>query len=348
MSGVVDWGEEAHRLALLELLENGVLHRRQGQAVVWEHLEATGWIRPATRRREVALVPRRRDDLAVLLDRIWPEWVAVRDALVAENLPPTPAGAREFRRRQRAQEVDSATLDQAAVPGSLNQRTAMSLVADSSKVAPGSAHLEVLADRRLTRDNVVRLRPNAGLELSLNGRRWDAAELAQVQGEVVISERAFAGGTALAGRPPRLILTVENTGAFVDLPAFDGVLLLHVPGWNTALARAVIEQAPGRTAGSSRPTPWAHFGDLDPNGVRIYRHLAAQLPGFGWLTPAWWADVAPPSPALRKPWPEPFRDDPELPPVIRRLVAEDRWLEQEQIVLDPRLAPALEELIASS
>ncbi len=341
----VNWGEEAHRLALLELVENGVLRRRRGQAAVWEHLEARGWVQPATRRGEVALAPRRQGDLTLLLERVWPAWAEVRDALTAENLPPTPAGARELRRRRRTADLDAAALDQAAWPGALNQRTAMSLLADSSKATPTPAHLDALAQRRLTRDNVVRLRPHAGLELVRAGRRHDAAELAALQGEVVLTERALASGTTLAGAPPRLIVTVENTGAFVDLPPLPGLLVVHVPGGNAPLARALLARVPGRTRADDSPTPCVHFGDLDPNGVRIYRHLAAHLPDLGWLAPAWWADAALPSPALRRPWPDAFRDDPDLPPVIRRLVAEDRWLEQEQVVLDPRLTAALEELM---
>src|SRR6266852_1059017 len=83
--------------------------------------------------------------------------------------------------------------------------------------------------------------------------------------EVVTTERALRDGARLAGTLPRALLLVENLGPYLDLCAPEGWLVAHVPGWNTVTIRLLLEQMPA--------IPLVHFGDLDPNGVRIALHL---------------------------------------------------------------------------
>lgn len=83
---------------------------------------------------------------------------------------------------------------------------------------------------------------------------------------------------------------------------------------------------------------------MDPNGVRIFHHLRSVRPGLRWFTPGFWIDYVERN-DLRKDWPEAFESF-EEPELLRKLRREGKWLEQESIVLDPRLLDELEDLLA--
>jgi hypothetical protein len=74
--------------------------------------------------------------------------------------------------------------------------------------------------------------------------------------------------------------------------------------------------------------------------VRIYLHLKAREPALVWFVPPWWSDYISVA-ALPGDWPDDL-DLTTAPTLVRTLAAQARWLEQERIVLDPRLAEALE------
>ena len=145
-----------------------------------------------------------------------------------------------------------------------------------------------------------------------------------------VSDRALRDGLRLDGEVEAVLL-VENLGAWRDMPRPGRWLLAHVPGWNTALVRPLI--------GAIGDVPVVHFGDLDPNGVRIVEHLRGQLPGLRWLVPDWWEELRPLH-AHRREWPADL-DLSGAPPLVRRLAATGEWLEQERVALDPRLPEAM-------
>ena len=154
----------------------------------------------------------------------------------------------------------------------------------------------------------------------------DLAAVARVLGEVAIPERAFLDGLELEG-DLRAVLLVENLGAWRDLPAPEGFLLAHVPGWDTATVAHLLDHV--------AHVPVLHFGDLDPNGVRIYLHLRERRPDLRWFVPAFWAELVD-SHGLRAPWPADL-DVRAAPALVRDLAARGLWLEQERIVVDHRI-----------
>jgi len=162
----------------------------------------------------------------------------------------------------------------------------------------------------------------------------DLSAVAAVLGEVAIPEGALAGGLELEG-PIRAALLVENLGAFCDLSAVDGWLLAHVPGWDTTAARLLL----GRLTHVSV----VHFGDLDPNGVRIFQHLRGLHAGLRWFVPWFWEEYVE-TKALPCPWPDDI-DLGDAPGLVRQLAEQGLWLEQEPIVVDPRTPAALEEML---
>ena len=322
------WAEEPVRLALLALWRAGRLRRREGCGLAFDELLRLPWTRRTGRRDELALEPTMRAELEALLDGAWPGWRDAAARLEARGLPADERGWRRLADLERRAALPP-------LPARLNLRTATAAVGPHSKAGLGDARREGLGDVEVTRDGVVRLRPHPGLRLVRGEVALEAADVAAVLGEVAIAERALRDGTRLEGPPPAALLLVENKGAFVDLTPPSGWLVAHVPGWDTATLGALLAQLPG--------VPVVHFGDLDPNGVRIARHLRALCPGLVWAVPPLWADHAP-ARALPRPWP-PDLDLADTPALVRDLAARGLWLEQEPLALDPRLPAALAALL---
>jgi hypothetical protein len=321
--------ESCHaRLALLELLTQGKLRRRQMQAESYDALAELPWTRATGRRQELALVEQRRADLVQLIARVWPEWPTVLAHLVAAGLPPTPQGYGRLLDGERAAALPP------RLPDRLNRRTAAALAAPHSKAGLTETRRAALAKTAPTHDGSIRLRPPAGLTVRTDKGRVDLSAIAEVLGEVSIPERAFLDELFFEGTI-RAVLLVENLGAWRDLPALPGWLLAHVPGWDTCSVAHLLDRI---TA-----IPVIHFGDIDPNGVRILLHLRRRVPEVQWFLPEFWFELAPAN-GLRASWP-PDLDLDFAPGVVHHLARCGLWLEQERIVLDPRLVPALEAMI---
>ncbi len=135
-------------------------------------------------------------------------------------------------------------------------------------------------------------------------------------------------------------MTVENLGAYLDLPAPRHALVIHQPGWNTRLAARLIGLLP--------PTPtWWHFGDLDPEGLRIQNSLGDAQRRPRPFIPHWWQDYID-SHGLPLPdgWPAGDDLDRRIAPaqLMAQLQEQRVWMEQEAILLDPRLMEDLARL----
>ena len=320
------WHEPAHRLALLELLQTGSLQKRVTQAAAWQELLQLGWTRRTSKQGRLALVPHMRGAVEQTLDGAWADWRVVLQSLTARKLPATESGLMALQREQRLSTAPQ-------LPARVSQRTAAAALGAHSKASLGEAAQQSLRGYQVTSDYVVRMRGCHGLSLSRDGETYDASLLEKVQGELLLSERGLLDGTTIHGAPATLLL-VENVGPFVDLTPQPGWLLVHVPGWNTHAAKRLFELFP--------EVPVLHFGDLDPEGLQIFCHLRRTRPDLRWVVPDWTFDYVM-SHGLPKEWPQ----TPELtdaPPVIQKLAEQRRWVEQESLVFDDRLWPALQEI----
>lgn len=324
------WGEVVSRLALLELYASNCLRRRKRQEVVWAELAALPWTARTSRRDELVLVEPRRGDLVLLLDRVWPGWREVLVELEALNLEPTPMGWAEYEDHLRAKRVPE-------VPTKVNRKTAASLVAPHSKSTLTARRLAVLSEGGevdTTHDGLVRMRPPAGLWARSPRGALDLSAVAAVLGEVALTERSFQG-LSFEGEV-RALLTVENLGAFIDLVAPPGWLVVFVAGWDSRTIGLLFERL--------ARVPALHFGDLDPAGVRIYRHLLALCPRLGWFVPDFASELVPVR-GLAAEWPDDL-DLTDTPEPIRELARRGLWLEQEPLAIDPRTPAHLEAWLA--
>lgn len=317
------WDRIEDRLALLELLTSGAIKRRAAQASAHTWLSELSWTRASGRRDEILLVQDRRAELVALLDRVWPDWQAEQLALLVAGEPPTPAGWGRLGDRRRAGALPD-------LPERINRRTAAAATAPGAKSTLTTARREVLGDVEVTDDGVARLRPPSGLLARRGAQILEIDRVVATLDEVGVTDRSLRDGLRLEG-DVEAVLLVENLGAWRDMPRPGRWMLVYVPGWNTATVRQLLA--------ALGDVPTVHFGDLDPNGVRIYRHLREHLPRLGWLVPTWWAELSAMHAQLRD-WP----DDLELadaPQLVRELARTGQWLEQERLVLDPRLPGAM-------
>ena len=322
------WESDNTRLALLELLSRGKLKRRLTQLEAYDALAELPWTRATGRRDEIGVVEERRTELAGLIDRVWPAWRDVLANLVAAGLPPTPDGYGRLLDMERAAAIPE-------LPERINRRTAASLTASHSKASLTEARRGALGETDPTHDGSIRLRPPAGLSARTANGVVDLSGIAAVLGEVSIPERALLDGLAFDGTI-RAVLLVENLGAWRDLSPPPRWLLAHVPGWDTATVGHLLDRIEG--------IPVVHFGDVDPNGVRIMLHLRRRAPNLRWFLPEFWFELADAC-GLRAMWPQDLDLD-FAPAQVRALAARGLWLEQERIVLDPRMADALEVALA--
>jgi len=324
------WDTSTSQLALLELLVRGVLVRRRAQDEVWRALAELPWTQLTRRRDELGVVDARRHELVALLARVWPTWGESLAALTALGLPPTPDGWSRYLDSERASRVPP-------VPSQVNRRTAAALVAPHSKATLTVRRLAALGDVEPTHDGAVRMKPPAGLVARTRRGEVDLSAVAAVLGEVSLPERAMKDGLRLEG-PIRAVLLVENLGAFSDLPPLDGWLVVHVAGWDTATVTRLFELI--------GTVPVIHFGDLDPAGVRIYRHLRERRRDLLWFVPPFAAELID-AHGLQGVWPDEL-DLQDVPELVCELARRGLWLEQEPIAIDPRTPESLEGLLAES
>lgn len=89
--------------------------------------------------------------------------------------------------------------------------------------------------------------------------------------------------------------------------------------------------------------PVIHFGELDPNGVRILQHLRGLRPDLRWFVPEFWAELLD-TKGLPGAWPDDL-DLGEPPALVHELATRGLWLEQESLAIDPRTTTALEGML---
>lgn len=314
----------------MELLVRGTLKKRRKQESVWEALAELPWVKRTGRRDEVGLVEAQRHQLVALLDRVWPEWGDALAALTARGFPPTAEGWIALEDATRAEGMPP-------VPERLNRRTAAALAAPHSKSTLTDRRRAAFGETETMHDGSVRLRPPRGLSARTAKGSVDLSAVADVLGEVSLPERALQDGLVFDGAM-RAVLLVENLGPFCDLPVLDGWLCAHVPGWDTATVARLLDRLPIVTV--------IHFGDLDPNGVRIFQHLRAMRPDLRWFVPPFWNELVEIR-GLPGSWPEDL-DLGEAPGLVRLLASRGLRLEQEPLAIDPRTPVALQNLLTGA
>lgn len=313
------------RLALLALARGEPLREAGWSKATIRWLDERRWIHRERGAGVWALATDHAPDLCVLLDQVWPEWRQADAALRAAGLPCAPEGWQRHQDQSRL-----ARFTRAPAPTTLARRTAAAALRGDSKSQAELDREPALSGCTLDDAGAARIRPSHGLRLQLGEHSLDARDVAAVTGELALSERALARGLTLAGTPPRAVLTVENPAAYVDLPDIDGLLIVLLPGVDQRAGLRIVTQLPN--------VPWAHFGDLDPAGLDLFRRCQRHRADCVWWVPAWWEELLDTHGREGATWPTELGD---VPPLVARLAACGLWLEQEPLVLDRRMEEEL-------
>lgn len=329
----MNWTSDDLRVAALRLLLGGQVRRTGASDLFLRQLDEIDLVTPAPRQKDVFLLAHDgANRLGNYLSTRWPEYAEVAQAFAGQADTITVAQLRALRRVHLKSPEGFARL---------NRKTWSAWAGAHSK----SGEIGQPDNVALTIDDALRFKVNEGLRL----RSEDASELdlsagQRVTGETIFPERAFSAAWTLCGTMPRSIVTVENLGAFVDIPKPPGCLLIHSPGWNTVLATRLVAKLP-------TCIPWWHFGDMDGNGLKI--GLTMQAEGDPLRKPRVWIPQATRellhSHAL--PLEAPWRVM-DIPPellsneTLAWLVAQQKWMEHEAVVLLPAFCEELASLQA--
>lgn len=326
----MNWDNDALHSAALKLLLLVVVTRNRVTTSLLDELEELGYIAPGRGMNEFFLLVQYQEKFRQYLSPRWSEFAAAEAAFSARPEAISPEALRQLRR---------ANLNLPIGITQVNRRTWSAWAGAHSK----SRHCSPPEGITLTSDEALRLRANAGLQFVGQDDVLLAANACQQMfGEVIIPERGLARDWHVAGVLPKLILTVENIGAYIDLSIPEWMMLVHAPGRNTALATRFIDRLPVEI-------PWAHFGDLDPAGFDIALSIHGQnssrkpVPWIPSLTREllethtlplemnWRVHLLPP--------------DLIENPVLRWLILHNRWLEHEAAVLLPGFVDELRYLV---
>ena len=307
--------------ALGRLIERGCIKagtRNQGLIKRWD---AARWIAPSTRKDEWLIRSGARAEIEKRLAMLLPDWqsqFAHLRGLGRDPLAPADIEALPMLRRQ-------ATVSQRKI----NRRNW------NAATGLGPKHTsKVVSEAVLTRDWVLRFRPNIGLRGDFGTEQVDFFEEARRWTECLIPERAWFSLSSIVGTMPELIVTCENVGAYVDFPATDSMLIIYSPGADIEAAAALLQKLPA--------VPWVHFGDLDPEGIDIGHRLARNvgrtfhiyIPSFA---SEYLDDAARPTKTL---WTGTFDI-----PILSDLRSRNKRLFQEVFMLDERLASDVSALV---
>jgi hypothetical protein len=311
-------------LPLLKILEEGKLTVSKPLKPIGDRLLTLRWAVQSRYKSVIELTDKGRGSIPELLSNQWPEWQKTRDALKGADLPIDMASIFELERANRLNGLN--------VPSMIHCKTITSILGKHSKTGVSKRLAAALPNTTITTDQTLRFYANKGLELKAkDGFTQSCDPLMAILGEVAVPERAFLHGLQLCGTMPKVIFTVENKGAFIDFPVTaDKIMVVFVPGNDQALAVQLLSLLPSEI-------PHYHFGDLDPKGIEIYSGIDKKVPQTSKLfVPKIWTDYYEVSLANKKCWPVIDGDIAKIP-LISTLMADDTWLEQECILLDPRL-----------
>ena len=312
-----------------ELVLGPAIKRLRRNERVIDAFAVHGWITHTSRRDEFAITDSGRSVAEKRLSAHWPTWREDLVAFSSLGYSPEDAGAWNLLKRVQANQIPRPLTR-------INRRTLNAWDRRHSKVAVGRPS-KTLADARITVDELTRLRlPPSSKMLLQSGETVDCDELMAFFGEIAIPERAWDNIKQIDTHNSRVLISIENKGAFVDFPSIPNATLLFLPGDNTAAMQLVLSHMPQHSL--------IHFGDLDPEGIQIYESLTSKEFALHQFVPSYVNEyLITHAQPCKTPWPQ--RDYSSLHPIISTLVSRSIWLEHEALVLDHRFEAELESVI---
>jgi len=309
--------DAAEIACLARLLETGTIRSGRKNAALIHRFETACWVMLGSRKEEWVLRSGKAPDLENRLSILLPTWRADfellrsigRDHFDVSDIAALPMLRRNTNPSGRM----------------VNRRNW------NAAVGQGPKHkAKIPSQCLLTKDWVLRFRPNKGLEGVNDKGIIDLAEMAAEWTECVIPERAWVGFKAFSGVLPRTVITCENLGAYIDLPASESTLVIYSPGADTEAAIALLKMFPAAM--------WMHFGDLDPEGIDIAKRIAGEVGrDMNLLIPFFAEDYLDAAKPVETAW-----DEVPSIQLLTELKKKKKRIFQEVFMLDGRLLKALD------
>ena len=304
------------------LLERGAITAGARNAVIVKRLETARWILPGNRRNEWHLRDEAKLAVEARLVALFSNWKAEFAFLRAIERDPFDAADIEaismLRRNMQAQRT------------MINRRNWNAATGLGPKHS-AKASVECI----LTKDWVLRFRPNKGLFGYCGQKETSFWEISEEFSECTFSERGWLKFDRIGGQLPQLIVTCENIGPFVDFPKNDSILVVYMPGDDIEPACNLV---------SKLDAPWIHFGDLDPRGIDIAHRVANVLSRpMRTFVPSFtdeYLEVAKEFKGKVK-----WGDSSSLPAPVQELCRMNRRIFQEIFMLDDRLPSEVENIL---
>jgi hypothetical protein len=308
---------ESVEIALLARLhKKGNCHESQRTIPLIRRYHNAGWIIKGKRRNEWNLKEHAVEDVEKRLTVLLPTWKSDFDFLIKQGRSPSKTADLE---------ALSALRRPAPRKNYINRRNWCAI----SGAGPKHRQQRHSSDD-LTVDWVLRLRPNQGLTAVLEDREVDLYEIASVWTECVIPERAWLNIKEFKGTLPKVIITCENLGAYIDVPDIPNAAIVYSPGKDIRSTIKLLISLP-----TSR---WIHFGDIDPEGFNIALQIANKTKRpFSFFIPPFIEDYLDLSHRVKDSWKKTPVNDPALKEFRRR----GSGIFQERFVLDERLKEEL-------
>lgn len=313
----------------LRILNEKRLAVNKSSKAAAEHLHSLRWAVQARQKSFVEITDKGLEFIPEYISNHWEGWREYQDRLVEAGFDFNIEAVKELERREKLLTVN--------LPKQIHHKTLAAILGIHSKTGISKGLSEKLAETTITTDQSLRFYANQGMTLNfVSGKSIDCDCIMSTIGEVSLPERSFLDGIRLSGTRPKAIFTIENRGSFIDFPrANKDILVIHAPGNDLDLARRLLMLVPSSVT-------LFHFGDLDPKGLDIFRCLSSHSQHKTSLfVPEFWTDHYSKSFSKPKKWPKEAFWAKGIP-IVKTLIEDEMWLEQEKIALDPRLQEEIE------
>jgi hypothetical protein len=319
-------------LPYIKLLYNGEILSSTSTKSIAEKCLKLRWAQLTRRSNIIALTDLGRESIPTFLTNQWPEWKEYSDTVLASGQALSVDGIRLFEQQKKTAGL--------VLPNMIHHKTFASICGKHSKAGISKSLGKIAEEGLITTDQILRLWANKGLVVSYGeGENLSCDKIMKAFGEVAIPERAFINGFNLEGTLPKVIMTVENRGSYVDFPVRDdSLMLINCPGDDTSLVIRFLNLLPPEI-------PCYHFGDIDPKGLAIAERLTKSLKQrISLFIPSFWQEYVGELYTRTKEW-NSWKFSDNVSKIVRKLANEGKWLEQERIMLDNRLATELNNTI---
>lgn len=302
--------------SLGRLVETGLIRLSDRNDLLLRRLETARWIEPTGRKNEWGIRSDAVEHVEARLNNLTSTWRLDFEFLRSIELNPYDP---------RSVEALPTLRKKRSVTGLINRRNW------NAAAGLGPKHLpQIASTATLTRDWAIRCRPNNGLTALFSENDLDLYGMASILTECMLPERLWLQFTGFGGTLPTLIVTCENLGAYIDLPLPASTMAIYAPGADIEAAAEVIKALP-----SAR---WAHFGDIDPDGLEIATNLAKETGRqLNFYIPSFAEEYLPGRPTAT-----PWRDIPEQR-IFKELKRTQKRMFQETFMLDDRLSGDLKQ-----